>query len=144
MPSVWHYVFWSFRVFYICHRPWDNYKITQNSLDLNAHNKTKISMLISVWTNPIASFIFVEGSMAKMNTCRYFVPGFYWGICREKFCLKIWDSGMPTSCAVSLSWNSPWDLIGLSGLFWRKIIQDFKTEMSIRRQNIFFHHFVRL
>ena len=42
-----------------------HYKITQNSLNFNAHDKTA---LISVWTNPIASFIFVEGSMAKINT----------------------------------------------------------------------------
>jgi len=45
---------------------------------------------------PIASFIFVEGSMAKINTCRYLVPGFYWRIYGEKFRLKIRDSGMPT------------------------------------------------
>ena len=36
-------------------------------LTLNAHDKTKVSMLISVWTNPIASFIFVEGSMAQQT-----------------------------------------------------------------------------
>ena len=73
-----------YRVFYICHRPCNDYKITQNSLSLNAHNKTKISALMSVWTNPIASFIFVEGSMAKINTHRYIVPEFHWGIYGEK------------------------------------------------------------
>jgi len=55
-------------------------------------------MLISVWTNPIASFIFVKDSMAKINTRRYFVPGFHWGIYGEKFRQKIPDSGMPTTC----------------------------------------------
>ena len=67
--------------------PWDDYRITQNSLNLNSPltlTHTKISTLISVWTNPIASFIFVEGSIAKINTRSYFVPArFYWGIRRK-------------------------------------------------------------
>jgi len=46
---------------------WDDYKITQNSLNLNMHDKTKISTLISVWTNPISSFIFIKDSMAKQT-----------------------------------------------------------------------------
>ena len=58
-------------------------------------------MLISVWTNLIASFIFLEGSIVwpskpKINMRRYFVPGFYWGIYgEEKICHSIRDSGMP-------------------------------------------------
>jgi len=44
----------------------DDYKITQNSaLNLNAH---EISTLISLWTNTIASFIFVEGTVAKITS----------------------------------------------------------------------------
>ena len=70
------------------HRPWDDYKITQNSLNLNVQDKTKISMLISVWTNPIASFIFVEGSMAKQTTHRYLVPEFHWENIWRKISLK--------------------------------------------------------
>ena len=50
----------------------------------NVHDKTKISTLISVWTNPFASFIFVEGSMAKIlkyARMGYFCLGFrYWEI----------------------------------------------------------------
>ena len=86
MPSVWYYVFFlSFRVFCIHHRTWDDYKITQNSLNLNVHDKTKVSTLISVWTNPIASFIFVAGSM----TGRYLVPEGSIGEYTEKNFIRI-------------------------------------------------------
>ena len=60
--------------------------ITQYSFNLNSHDKTKIFMLISVWINLKVSFIFIKGCMAKINTRRYFVPGFYWGIYGENCC----------------------------------------------------------
>jgi len=48
-----------------------------------------IKLRFQLMDNPIAGFIFVEGSIAKINTRRYFVPGFYKGIYGEKFHLKI-------------------------------------------------------
>ena len=55
---------------------------------MGAHDKTKIYMLISVWRNPIASFIFVEGSMAKINRRRHFVPGSVLRNIRRKISFK--------------------------------------------------------
>ena len=61
------------------------YKTAQNLLICNAHDKTKIFIIISVWKNSIATFILIGArttSNPELNECCYFVrdfvPGFYW------------------------------------------------------------------
>ena len=58
------------------------YASVQNSLNLNALDKTKISTLISIWKNSIASFTFAawpsKPKIAKIGI-------FHWGIYGEKF-----------------------------------------------------------
>ena len=54
---------------------------------ISAHDKTKIFIMISMWTNPIVIFSTIGAWMMeqsyKLNMSCYFVPGFYWGIYGE-------------------------------------------------------------
>ena len=63
--------FKSFKVFYIHYKACKDYKTTQNLLIHNAHNKTTIFMMISMWTNPTVIFILIGARMTEQSQVKY-------------------------------------------------------------------------
>ena len=75
-----------------------DYKSTQNLLICNTHDKTKIFMMISMWTSPTAIFILIRAWTTEQSHVKHellFCARVLLENIRRIFKLKILDTGMP-------------------------------------------------
>ena len=80
------------------------FKRLQDDTKHNTHNKAKTSMMISIWTNPIAIFIPTGAWMTEQSQVKHvllFCASVLLGILWRMFLL---ETGMPTS-AVQLQYS---------------------------------------